>query len=299
MTMLLLAGGFVVARALRTTTTEISASEAIERFESSSATAADGYGSTPESAAPAAEAASGDAASAIADSTTATDTEESAAEPTATDSEETAAEPTADEIEAAPLALPLPEPGVYPIALTGSEQLALATGADRTYPAEGFVTVTPAACGVDVRTDLIVERWQSIEFCETEGGVELGTERIFHSFFGQDDLLERECAASPLSVEASAWLCESSSSIADRSVTAEFAVREVAGERRDVVVFVTELVQGDHPDNVESIEFWVDVETGLPVYESRIYDFVLDTPLGDAGYTEDYVWEITSLESIG
>ena len=61
---------------------------------------------------------------------------------------------------------------------------------------------------------------------------------------------------------------------------------------------MTELVRGDHPDNVELIELWVDVETGVPVRESRRYDFVLDTPLGDAGYTEDYVWEVSSLEPI-
>ena len=86
------------------------------------------------------------------------------------------------------------------MALQGGEQLDLATGAERTYPDEGFVTVTPVECGVDIRTDFVVERWQSLEFCETENGIELGTERIFHSFFGLDDLAVRSCTASPVSV---------------------------------------------------------------------------------------------------
>ena len=52
----------------------------------------------------------------------------------------------------------------------------------------------------------------------------------------------------------------------------------VAGEEREVIVFTAELVEGDHPDNVELIELWVDVATGMTVQERRTYDFVLDTP---------------------
>ena len=141
--------------------------------------------------------------------------------------------------------------------------------------------------------------WQSLEFCETENGIELGTERIFHSFFGLDDLAVRACTASPVSVDATSWRCESETSVAVRAVTAERVVRVVAGEEREVIVFGAELVEGDHPDNVELIELWVDVATGMMVQERRTYDFVLDTPLGDAGYTEEYEWWVTSLEPIG
>ena len=184
------------------------------------------------------------------------------------------------------------------MALQGGEQLDLATGAERTYPDEGFVTVTPVECGVDIRTDFVVERWQSLEFCETENGIELGTERIFHSFFGLDDLAVRSCTR---------VLC--------RLMPRHGVVRArppspfvpsppnvscvVAGEEREVIVFTAELVEGDHPDNVELIELWVDVATGMTVQERRTYDFVLDTPLGDAGYTEEYKWWVTSLEPIG
>ncbi|MEC7672125.1 MAG: hypothetical protein VX525_01075, partial [Actinomycetota bacterium] len=201
--------------------------------------------------------------------------------------------------EPATAGVPLPKPGVYPVALRGGEQLDLATGAERTYPDEGFVTVTPVECGVDIRTDFVVERWQSLEFCETENGIELGTERIFHSFFGLDDLAVRSCTASPVSVDATSWRCESETSLAVRAVTTERVARVVAGEEREVIVFTAELVEGDHPDNVELIELWLDVATGMTVQERRTYDFVLDTPLGDAGYTEEYEWWVTSLEPIG
>ena len=70
------------------------------------------------------------------------------------------------------------------------------------------------------------------------------------------------------------------------------------GEARDVVVFSTTLRVGDHPDNVETIELWIDIATGLPVREARTYDFTLDTPLGDAGYTEAYEWSMTSLDPV-
>ena len=268
---LVLVVGVVGVRALRTTTTEISRAEVVDRYERA---VEDGEA---ESTLGADDAFGSDASS----------------EPATTSTTSTLpAEP-------ATIGVPLPEPGVYPVALRGGEQLDLATGAERTYPDEGFVTVTPVECGVDIRTDMVVERWQSLEFCETENGIELGTERIFHSFFGLDDLAVRSCTASPVSVDATSWRCESETSVAVRVVTTERVVRVVAGEEREVIVFTAELVEGDHPDNVELIELWVDVATGMTVQERRTYDFVLDTPLGDAGYTEEYEWWVTSLEPIG
>ena len=268
---LVLVVGIVGIRALRTTTTEISRAEVVDRYERA---VEDGEA---ESTLGADNAFGSDASSEPATTST---TSTLPAEPATT-------------------GVPLPEPGVYPVALQGGEQLDLATGAERTYPDEGFVTVTPVECGVDIRTDFVVERWQSLEFCETENGIELGTERIFHSFFGLDDLAVRSCTASPVSVDATSWRCESETSIAVRAVTTERVVRVVAGEEREVIVFTAELVEGDHPDNVELIELWVDVATGMTVQERRTYDFVLDTPLGDAGYTEEYEWWVTSLEPIG
>ena len=271
---LVLVVGVVGVRALRTTTTEISRSEVVDRYERA---VEDGDVDEAESTLGADDASGSDASS----------------EPAATSTTSTLpAEP-------ATTGVPLPEPGVYPVALQGGEQLDLATGAERTYPDGGFVTVTPVECGVDIRTDFVVERWQSLEFCETENGIELGTERIFHSFFGLDDLAVRSCTASPVSVDATSWRCESETSVGVRAVTAERVVRVVAGEEREVIVFGAELVEGDHPDNVELIELWVDVATGMTVQERRTYDFVLDTPLGDAGYTEEYEWWVTSLEPIG
>ena len=269
---LVLVVGVVGVRALRTTTTEISRAEVVDRYER-----AVEDGEADESTLGADDAFGSDASSEPATTST---TSTLPAEPATT-------------------GVPLPEPGVYPVALQGGEQLDLATGAERTYPDEGFVTVTPVECGVDIRTDFVVERWQSLEFCETENGIELGTERIFHSFFGLDDLAVRSCTASPVSVDATSWRCESETSIAVRAVTTERVVRVVAGEEREVIVFTAELVEGDHPDNVELIELWVDVATGMTVQERRTYDFVLDTPLGDAGYTEEYEWWVTSLEPIG
>ncbi len=274
---LVLVVGVVGVRALRTTTTEISRAEVVDRYERAVDDGEADDVDEAESTLGADDASGSDASSEPATTST---TSTLPAEPATT-------------------GVPLPEPGVYPVALQGGEQLDLATGAERTYPDEGFVTVTPVECGVDIRTDFVVERWQSLEFCETENGIELGTERIFHSFFGLDDLAVRACTASPVSVDAASWRCESETSVAVRAVTAERVVREVAGEEREVIVFGAELVEGDHPDNVELIELWVDVATGMMVQERRTYDFVLDTPLGDAGYTEEYEWWVTSLEPIG
>lgn len=274
---LVLVVGIVGIRALRTTTTEISRAEVVDRYERAVEDGEADDVDEAESTLGVDDASGSDASTELATTST---TSTLPAEPATT-------------------GVPLPEPGVYPVALQGGEQLDLATGAERTYPDEGFVTVTPVECGVDIRTDFVVERWQSLEFCETESGIELGTERIFHSFFGLDDLAVRSCTASPVSVDATSWRCESETSLAVRAVTTERVARVVAGEEREVIVFTAELVEGDHPDNVELIELWLDVATGMTVQERRTYDFVLDTPLGDAGYTEEYEWWVTSLEPIG
>ena len=274
---LVLVVGVVGVRALRTTTTEISRAEVVDRYEQA---VEDGEADDVDEAGSTLGADDASGSDASSESATTSTTSTLPAEPATT-------------------GVPLPEPGVYPVALQGGEQLDLATGAERTYPDEGFVTVTPVECGVDIRTDFVVERWQSLEFCETESGIELGTERIFHSFFGLDDLAVRSCTASPVSVDATSWRCESETSLAVRAVTTERVARVVAGEEREVIVFTAELVEGDHPDNVELIELWLDVATGMTVQERRTYDFVLDTPLGDAGYTEEYEWWVTALEPIG
>lgn len=274
---LVLVVGIVGIRALRTTTTEISRAEVVDRYERAVEDGEADDVDEAESTLGADDASGSDASTELATTST---TSTLPAEPATT-------------------GVPMPEPGVYPVALQGGEQLDLATGAERTYPDEGFVTVTPVECGVDIRTDFVVERWQSLEFCETESGIELGTERIFHSFFGLEDLAVRSCTASPVSVDATSWRCESETSLAVRAVTTERVARVVAGEEREVIVFTAELVEGDHPDNVELIELWLDVATGMTVQERRTYDFVLDTPLGDAGYTEEYEWWVTSLEPIG
>lgn len=294
---LLAVAGVVVLRTFRTTTTEVEAADAVDRLEQ----ALD-------------EEEQGDTTSAPADDST-TDTDEDhdadeSGEPLTADEDESIDDladpdgseggdtPESDQAETPDLSR-LPDVGVYPIIVTGGEQLDLGTITSREYPIDGFVTVTPSACGVEIRTDFVLERWQSLEWCDTGSGLELGQEQIFHQFFGLDDLVVRTCTDSPLVPDATSWSCRSDESTAERAVTSTLIVADVAGDERSVLAFATTLVVGDHPDNVETIELWIDVETGLPVRESRIYDFTLDTPLGDAGYTETYEWAMTSLVPIG
>ncbi|MEY2958725.1 MAG: hypothetical protein RLZZ01_1293 [Actinomycetota bacterium] len=198
----------------------------------------------------------------------------------------------------APPSVPLPAPGVYRLAVTGSESLDLLTGASHEYPPEGFLTVVPSACGVELRVDFIVERWQTWTVCEGPAGAELIEEQIFHSFFGQNDLVVRACADSPLVADVDAWTCEGETSVARRSVSASVERRSTAVGEREVLVVTTRLVEGDHPDNVEDIELWLDLDTGLPMFETRRYDFTLATPFGEAGYLEDYSFELVSLEPV-
>ncbi|MEM7141737.1 MAG: hypothetical protein AAF548_11975 [Actinomycetota bacterium] len=191
--------------------------------------------------------------------------------------------------------LPLPRPGVYRLDVVGEETIDLLTGAGHVYPGDGFLTVTRSDCGVDIRSDFIAERWQSISLCDGPLGPELVGEEIFHSFFGQEDLVVRICSESSIAAGIETWRCEGDTSVAVRSVSVERADRVVLDEERSVLVVTTSLLEGDKPGNVEDIEIWWDLETGLPVLERRAYDFTLDTPLGDAAYDEMYEAALTSL----
>ena len=160
------------------------------------------------------------------------------------------------------MVLPLPQPGVYAVTVIGAEQLALAAGLIgpiRRKASDGGPSCLRCRRAHRLRRGAVAEH----RTLRGRGRVGVG-QRPFHSF-GLDDLLDR--VASPLSLDATSWLCENESSVAERAVTAETAMRDVAGAPREVVVFMTELVRGDHPDNVELIELWVD-ETGVPVREA-------------------------------
>ena len=65
-------------------------------------------------------------------------------------------------------------------------------------PATTTITAMGAPCGVKLRWDALQGRSTTWTLCSTKAGVELGTEEVVHTFFGQADDTTYACAGSEL-----------------------------------------------------------------------------------------------------
>jgi hypothetical protein len=88
----------------------------------------------------------------------------------------------------------LPEPGVYRYTTTGKEGIDALGGTEHVYPAETTITVTEDGCGVRLRWDLLVERYEEWHVCLVDGNVTLAPDGVqFHQFYGESRTDVAEC----------------------------------------------------------------------------------------------------------
>ena len=77
--------------------------------------------------------------------------------------------------------------GVYLYATKGGESIDALGGAHHRYPATTSITAVGAPCGLKLRWDALQGRSTTWTLCTTRAGVELGTEEVVHTFFGEPD----------------------------------------------------------------------------------------------------------------
>ena len=77
--------------------------------------------------------------------------------------------------------------GVYLYATTGGESIDALGDVHHRYPATTSITARGAQCGVRLRWDALQGRSATWTLCSTRAGVDLGTEEVVHTFFGQGD----------------------------------------------------------------------------------------------------------------
>ena len=83
-----------------------------------------------------------------------------------------------------PVVHSLVAPGVYQYATTGFDSVDALTGARHDYPNITTITVVPYGCGVRLRWDIAVERWDSWDWC-LDGDALRQTGWVgYHEFFG-------------------------------------------------------------------------------------------------------------------
>jgi hypothetical protein len=216
---------------------------------------------------------------------------------TTTPASDVSAGPTAPSVPA------LPQPGVYRYRTTGRESIDALGGTAHDYPADTTITVTPAGCGVRLRWDALVERWDEWELCATPAGIELQRDaRQYHQFYGQDDEEAIQCDRAVLVVPVDATPSPPVDQRCTLGGDAWLPVWQVLGRDRRTVggatVDVTQVRRTVEDDD----DYWehntMDLllaDDGLPVAVDVVTSSRSPSPVGGVVYEETYHLELVSL----
>ena len=191
--------------------------------------------------------------------------------------------------------------GVYLYATSGGESVDALGGAKHRYPATTSLTAVGVPCGVKLRWDALQGRTATWTLCATSRGTELRSEDVVHRFFGQTDDTNYECSgtillpASEAVGSTSPLHCRSRQ--AGQAGVARVVGREtitVGGRRLNTVHVRTkaEIAGGDNGD--ETVDWWLDAASGLPVRIAMTSRTSRKTVIGRVHYAEDVQLRLVS-----
>ncbi len=199
----------------------------------------------------------------------------------------------------------LPAPGVYVYRTTGRDSVDALTGDHHVYPATTTITVTPSACGVQERWDVVAERWVEWTRCRRGDGVVGLRKTNFDRFFGTAQTDAYECHGDPRPLDAppgTTWTLVCNESKGE----VETYLGTVVGEQGVVIGGVSVAAEhvrividdGDRRD-AQAMDSWFRVGTDLLLKETAHNATVNSSPIGNVNYREDYTIQLTSLEPLG
>ena len=199
----------------------------------------------------------------------------------------------------APVVGSLVAPGVYQYATNGFDRVDALTGAQHDYPTITTITVVPYGCGVRLRWDVAVERWDSWDWCLDGGSVRQTGWVGYHEFFGTAGRNDYTCEGDPRPLDAPAgttWAM--TCHMADRTTT-DFTGTVI--ERTTLTVAGTEIpvlhirydvdVVGESTGH-QSVEGWYRITDGLPVREHLTIATKQDTVIGITNFDETYTIDL-------
>ena len=196
-----------------------------------------------------------------------------------------------------------PQPGVYRYVTAGVEHIDVLGGTQHDYPAETTITVTPSGCGVQLRWDLLHERYEEYHLCGTADGIVLQpTGAFYHEFFQHGMREEMRCDRPVVLVPTAAREGpgqELACLLDDRPWAPTWKVMErttvhVAGD--DVEAVHVQMTVNNNTEYFEHTvsDWWFDAH-GLPVKMTTLKESKSSSDLvGDVVYTERYSVELAS-----
>lgn len=197
----------------------------------------------------------------------------------------------------------LPQLGVYQYATEGFDRIDALGGARHDYPSITTMTVVPADCGVRLRWEVAVERWNSWDWCLDGDAVRLTDWYAYHEFFdvAADNAYVCDGDARPLVAPAGAtWT--TTCRMGDRTTsTFEATVvgvttLPVAGAGVEVLHVRYEVDVAGESTGSQVIESWYRTTDGLPVRETLLTTTTQSTVVGDTAFEERYTIELLTPE---
>jgi len=157
------------------------------------------------------------------------------------------------------------------------------------------ITAVGAPCGVKLRWDALQGRSTTWTLCSTRDGVELGTEEVVHTFFGQRDDTTYACAGSEL-LRSGSFGCRSARGREDGTVRViGRGSLEVGGKPVGVLHVRTVATISGGDEGAETVDWWLGTATGLPVQVAFTSRTSRKTIVGRVHYAEDVELRLDSL----
>jgi hypothetical protein len=158
--------------------------------------------------------------------------------------------------------------GVYVYATRGFESIDVLGGARHPYPATSALTAIAAGCGTRIEWRPLEGRSTSWTLCRTDRGIELRAYEEMHQFFGQTDATSYACVDALLlpGGPVRRYRCSSGRDRETATVRTIGSERVEVGRRALLAVHVrtVALVSG-RDTGVESVDWWLAPETGIPL----------------------------------
>lgn len=293
-------GGAVVW--IREQPTAVSLDDAVAQFRSAPATAAPDAGAGPVSAPAAPE--PGDAQPAA---------DPGAHPPAAADAPAAVPAPPAGGAAPTPEAGPpapgsrWPDEGVYAFRTRGGGETNALGGARHDYPADTPVTVRRAGCGYTVHWQPLNERWDEWEFCPGAGEQEASRPMVristYHEFFQRGQRQDFDCGRTEMLPAGQppgsrySWTCRSAAGGTVEATTTVVGVEtlDIGGAPVQALHSRHEAVFKGANEGSQVFEWWVHLETGLPIHMTRTLNVKSNSPFGKVDYAERFTSTATSL----
>ena len=199
---------------------------------------------------------------------------------------------------------PIPE-GVYAYGTDGFERTDALTGVTHAYPGSSTITVKSTACGASLTWRVLRGRSTTWEYCVTDNGWYLKSQKERHTFFGRTETTAYRCADTPIRPARRpvglGWRVSCSTDGASERGSARIAGRRpwwpVADGPRRVAVLVRKATtfSGEIRGTARH-DLWFDETSGLPIRLDLVSRTTSESPIGDVRYEEDVTLRLLSLE---